>query len=173
MSKTFYLYGHGTEHTTPLAVALKQGETAVAGVASLPHDKAETTQDVSYARALIRVGSLIHRDRVGFRVGCGLSGPVEPSTPTLHTHTHIIPSPTHRNSTTHQWLPLLNPKTKKPVGEILVRSQWVSKIYVTPSGTNYLLPFAYLLLFALWALSNVVRVLFLCLCVCVCVCVCV
>lgn len=46
MAKTFYLYGHGTEHTTPLAIVLKQGSTVV-GTASLPHDKAEATEDVS------------------------------------------------------------------------------------------------------------------------------
>lgn len=45
VAKTFYLYGQGTEHTTPLAITLKQGEAAVA-TASLPHDKAETTEDV-------------------------------------------------------------------------------------------------------------------------------
>lgn len=45
MAKTFYLYGHGTEHTTPLAITLKQGEKVVA-TAELPHDKAETTEDV-------------------------------------------------------------------------------------------------------------------------------
>jgi hypothetical protein len=46
VAKTFYLYGHGTEHTTPLAITLKQGSTVV-GTGSLPHDKAEATEDVS------------------------------------------------------------------------------------------------------------------------------
>lgn len=53
--------------------------------------------------------------------------------------------------TPRQWLPLSGG------GQLRVRSQWVSKIYVSPTGTNYLLPLAYVLLFALWALSNVVR----------------
>lgn len=44
------------------------------------------------------------------------------------------------------------------MGQLKFRSQWVSKIYVSPTGTNYLLPFAYALLFALWALSNVVLI---------------
>lgn len=57
MAKTFYLYGHG-EHKTPLAITLKQSDKVV-GTASLPHDKAETTEDVSdcwQARlALVRI----------------------------------------------------------------------------------------------------------------------
>lgn len=58
-----------------------------------------------------------------------------------------------------QWLPLKAADGKgAAAGQLRVRSQWVSKIYVSPTGTNYLLPLAYVLLFALWALSNVVRV---------------
>lgn len=56
-----------------------------------------------------------------------------------------------------KWIALTN-ASGKAVGQLRVRTQWVSKIYVTPTGTNHLLSAAYLLLFGLWALSNLVLI---------------
>ncbi|EWM21510.1 signal peptide peptidase family protein [Nannochloropsis gaditana] len=99
VAKTFYLYGHGHDHTTPLTIALKHGDSTLC-TASLPHDKAETTED---------------------------------------------------------WIVLMD-AGGRAAGKILVRTQWVSKIYVTPTSTNYILPAAYVLLFGLWSMSNVVLI---------------